>query len=73
MGYVDDVLVKHSATTPEAMRRGLASKTERLLKKFSDLHCPVFPGKAEYFVVPKGATVPSDALRVDGFPALRPK
>lgn len=70
-GYVDDVLVKHSARTPAAMRAGLATKVSRTLRVLETLHCPVAPGKPEYFVVTLGATTPPDSLRVPGLPALQ--
>jgi len=71
--YVDDVLVKHSARTPVAMRAGLAAKVSRVLEALASLHCPVAPAKIEYLVVTPGATTPPELLLVAGLPALRPK
>ena len=72
-GYVNDVLIKHSARTLTAIRIGLAAKTSRVLEALASLHYPVAPGKTEYLVVTPDATTPPEPLLVPGLPALRPK
>ena len=71
-GYIDDVLVKSTASTPRAARALLAAKAGRTVRLLEQLHCPVAPAKSEYLLISKG-TIYSEPLRVERLPVLRPK
>jgi len=69
-GYMDDILVKSTASTPRAARALLAAKVGRTVRLLEELHCPVVPAKSKYLLISKGI-IYSEPLRVAGLPVLR--
>jgi len=71
-GYMDDVLVKSTASTPRAARALLTAKVGRVIRLLEELYCLVAPAKSEYLLASRGTVCP-EPLRVVGLPTLRPK